>query len=398
MFGNIIDKIKKTLFGDIKLKDDYYDREKIKLKELFDEKEYDKYVDFAIDIGILTRELLDKVCNETERYIVSKYIGLSESEYINFKTISENINISFSQTLYMYRHAIKKLARHKTKYINLMNEIPGDIANYLVVGIVSMYNINFINFIFDITDHSIRKYYSKKIWRIIHPTKEQLKEIKTNQNNDTNFSLINFPEHLNPYAVEIFNGLEQKRHLKSQGNKGKLLLDIHNLELDYESKLEQKMLILYDKFRFVKDIKSQSIRIDYEYNGRKHKYYPDFQILTNTNKLVIVEIKNFRGMFDRKNLIKYGAMKAYCERNGFGYVMIDDNNNTLETLKSVYVSQDIADAFIERAKQGEITYPEIKGLISKYNINKKQLASIVLNNYNILEFNSASFSIKYIKK
>ena len=69
--------------------------------------------------------------------------------------------------------------------------------------------------------------------------------------------------------------------------------------------------------------------VEYEHNGEKHRYFPDFQVEVNGKKK-IVEIKStywyskFKDLVDAKNQ----AAKEYCSQNSYEFVfIINDNNN-----------------------------------------------------------------------
>ena len=97
-----------------------------------------------------------------------------------------------------------------------------------------------------------------------------------------------------------------------------------NIDVEYESNLEKEILLKLDMIPCVIGIKTQSIEIQYEFKGRSYIYYPDIQILTNDNKLIIVEVKPLFYTLSQLVKAKYIALKKYCLNNGFAYAMIDN--------------------------------------------------------------------------
>ena len=81
-----------------------------------------------------------------------------------------------------------------------------------------------------------------------------------------------------------------------------------------------------------KALRGQCLSIPYKYKGKKREYYPDLVVLTKTNKIVIIEVKEVVQMVTKLNLRKYRALKNYAESRGYLYMMCDKNFVTLESL------------------------------------------------------------------
>jgi very-short-patch-repair endonuclease len=62
--------------------------------------------------------------------------------------------------------------------------------------------------------------------------------------------------------------------------------------------------------------------VRYEYNGKSHKYYPDFYI---PNYNLIVEIKS-SWILKKQGRTKNQAKKEFTESQGFNFIMIIDND------------------------------------------------------------------------
>ena len=123
-----------------------------------------------------------------------------------------------------------------------------------------------------------------------------------------------------------------------------------------------KKLMSHDSF---KRLRGQCISIPYRYGGKDHNYYPDFIMLTHTNKIVIMEVKEVAQMCTKQNIKKYEALKRYCARNGYLYIMCDKAFIPYERLEDYEYHSPIVDAAIEKAlsEKGKFDYNDYKLLI-----------------------------------
>ncbi len=95
-----------------------------------------------------------------------------------------------------------------------------------------------------------------------------------------------------------------------------------------ESFLERHVLERFLRNGTFREIKTQSLRIPF----KQWFYHPDFQCLTHDGTLVLVEVKPLFRMLEYENIEKFRALKAYCEENGFGYLITDDKNHSFEAI------------------------------------------------------------------
>lgn len=100
---------------------------------------------------------------------------------------------------------------------------------------------------------------------------------------------------------------------------GTLHLDSIDKDVEFESKSEKLFLEYLDQNKAVKNIKTQSLIIEYGTSKKPKKYYPDFILQTHDNKIIIVEIKAITEMSHHTNMRKYMVLKKYCEEKGYGY-------------------------------------------------------------------------------
>ena len=139
--------------------------------------------------------------------------------------------------------------------------------------------------------------------------------------------LIIYPAKKTP-SEEFFEKLHTEREVNSE-DEGLAVFEYEGRTYACESFLERRVLQQFLKNETFREIKTQSLKIPF-----KHWFYhPDFQCLTHDGRLVIVEVKPLFRMLAYDNIQKFHTLKAYCEENGFGYLIIDDRNNSYEAIE-----------------------------------------------------------------
>ena len=188
------------------------------------------------------------------------------------------------------------------------------------------------------------------------------------------------------------------------------------IELDdgyvYEADSQQeistiKKLIYHDAF---KRLRGQCINIPYKFGGKTHNYYPDFVILTQTNKIIIMEVKEVAQMNSKQNIRKYEALKRYCNKKGFLYIMCDKAFRPYEKLSKYSVNGKVEKSIKDALKKkGYFDYSDYRKLIDgeEYKTVKsyrKSIGVFLVKNKNKvrmvgdLTFKSSEFRIVKIKK
>ena len=167
-----------------------------------------------------------------------------------------------------------------------------------------------------------------------------------------------------------------------------------------------KKLISHDAF---KRLRGQCINIPYRYGGKTHNYYPDFIILTQTNKIIIMEVKEIAQMNTKQNIKKYDALKRYCEKNGYLYIMCDKTFKPYEKLSKFTASSRVETAIDDALdEKGCFDYSDFKELIKGKDHKKikgiRNSIGIYIKSHKKvkmigdLTFNSSDFRIIRIKK
>ena len=174
------------------------------------------------------------------------------------------------------------------------------------------------------------------------------------------------------FTIKQFLEITKSAKKKPGGSRTDLTIKLSDGYI-YEADSKQEVSILrklIKKDAFLK-LRGQCINIPYRFAGENHNYYPDFIILTKTNRIVIMEAKEIVQMNVKQNLRKYSALKRYCERNGYLYIMCDKSFTPFEKLPKKSSLSKIDNA-IEDAidEKGYFDYYDYQELTSGCNTTK----------------------------
>jgi predicted nuclease of restriction endonuclease-like (RecB) superfamily len=96
--------------------------------------------------------------------------------------------------------------------------------------------------------------------------------------------------------------------------------------IPWESTLERDFIKLLDFDQSVTYFEFQPMRIDYAYQGKKLKYYPDFLIQKSDSKSYLYEVKAFEKTKDERNKIKFQVGRKYCQEKNMTYVVVSEKD------------------------------------------------------------------------
>lgn len=141
----------------------------------------------------------------------------------------------------------------------------------------------------------------------------------------------------------------RKIRLKSSSNRGfmpSLKLHLHNLTLEYESKLERDFLLLLDHDPNCVDLQPQPVGITYKTkSGTKQTIYPDCWAYFTNGREILFEIKpeyQYRKLVEDKNWnLRNKAIQDFCKKRGWTYQVITElkiNCVRLNNVKDLIIS------------------------------------------------------------
>ncbi|MFC0414163.1 TnsA endonuclease N-terminal domain-containing protein [Cytobacillus solani] len=96
--------------------------------------------------------------------------------------------------------------------------------------------------------------------------------------------------------------------------------------IPWESTLERDFIKLLDFDPTVINFRFQPERIDYVYQGKKLKYYPDFLVVKNDMKKYLYEVKAEDKINDEKNKIKFQVGLKYCGARNMKYLVVTEKD------------------------------------------------------------------------
>ncbi|NCA93233.1 hypothetical protein EOM82_08375, partial [bacterium] len=148
-------------------------------------------------------------------------------------------------------------------------------------------------------------------------------------------------DELFPDIEKGYEGENETKHLC----KNEIDFDTFKRTLICDSFLESRFASCMASVGFLKDIKAQTVELPYisqELNNRR--YFPDFVIKDYKSRIAVIEMKNFEMMSYHLNIDKYETLKAYCEKNGYGYAEImkaynSDKYVSVEQIKNAPVNE-----------------------------------------------------------
>ena len=221
--------------------------------------------------------------------------------------------------------------------------------------------------------------YDNFVSDIRHPAEKAKKEPKTKRNNNAKnskaikkeskmFSLYGLASGKpgKKFTIKAFLQITKNAKKKPGGANTEKIIKLDDGYI-YEADSQQevstlKKLISHNAF---KRLRGQCINIPYKYGGKTHNYYPDFIILTQTNKIIIMEVKEIAQMNTKQNIRKYEALRKFCEKNGYLYIMCDKSFKPYEKLSNYSASSKVEKAIDEAlGEKGYFDYSDFKELTS----------------------------------
>jgi hypothetical protein len=144
-------------------------------------------------------------------------------------------------------------------------------------------------------------------------------------------------------------------------------------EYAYAASFRKHLETLCEHLRFL-----QNPNIVY-YSSPKTDYRPDFLLEFENGRRVLVLTLPVFNMAYAYNRIRFRALHAFCERNGYGYLIVDDRNQTPWGLKQLVLEEALVGALDEiLLKNGRILWADILELKRSYKITSAMIVAYVL--------------------
>lgn len=336
--------------------------------------------------------------------------GFHDGNFHTLQSTGDIFGVSRERIRQLEHRSLKKLKYKALKQFK-NQEINGDCCKLIkhLNDVISPYEdgdlIKIVNFTLEIADlphqntislitkllykeKSIRKSKEKNANELVskaHQLRRKQELLKTQKENAYKqiSDQIIWPQITQCVNLEIIKQLKPNRKVNeySLGETGSFYSEKLTRNVEYESKLEMD---LYQRLEYIDQVKfyiEQPFEIEYQRNGIKRSYFPDLFLILDDNRGVVVEIKPrvYMALFD--NLPKWTALKEFCERNGYGYIISDGYRN-IRKLLNRQVSPTFKEKVLSILNTKDIYWKEYQQLHQEYGVSWDDFTSFVLQ-YNI---------------
>ena len=354
----------------------------------------DAVADFNEDIEIyntLYFDLINHIYETTiiklrprERAIILSRFGINERAK-TLQEIGDTHSITRERVRQLALKAMRKMGHKHTTTDELLDleyrkiEIvcriaelsAGKFLSFLFLEEVSFWLIKFICKFYLRCELDVAKFKLALDDQVFVKKQQDINLEKSRLYNDRINKLIVFPNKKRRITEDDFARLKTERIVKSDEEDLKYY-SFDGISYQCESYLEQRMLHRFLTNKTFKVIKTQSLKIPIQ----DHFYHPDFQCLTHDDCLVLIEIKPLLNMCEYDNIEKFEALKSYCEKYGFGFLIIDERGNSFEHIneENCEFSKSV---LAEINEHGHIAYQQYKEIFTQSRASVKNLIALI---------------------
>ena len=144
----------------------------------------------------------------------------------------------------------------------------------------------------------------------------------------------------------------------------------------FESRTELSLIRALDMAPQVTWFWEQPTAIGYTFAGRHHTYYPDLLAATEDGYCILIEVKPLLDMPLAINQAKAAAARAFCARNGWGF-LVTDLRRSLNDLLTMPVPEEASRQFADALREtGTMTWQDIKARRARCGLTAVQVAAL----------------------
>ena len=144
----------------------------------------------------------------------------------------------------------------------------------------------------------------------------------------------------------------------------------------FESRAELSLIRALDMAPQVTWFWEQPTAIGYTFAGRHHTYYPDLLAATEDGYCILIEVKPLLDMPLAINQAKAAAARAFCARNGWGF-LVTDLRRGLNDLLTMPVPEEASRQFADALREtGTMTWQDIKARRARCGLTAVQVAAL----------------------
>ena len=144
----------------------------------------------------------------------------------------------------------------------------------------------------------------------------------------------------------------------------------------FESRTELSLIRALDVVPQVTWFCEQPAAIGYIFAGRHRTYYPDLLAATKDGYCILIEVKPLLDMPLAINQAKAAAARAFCARNGWGF-LVTDLRASLNGLLTMPVPEEASRHFADALREtGTMTWQDIKAHRAQCGLTAVQVAAL----------------------
>jgi Sigma-70, region 4 len=146
----------------------------------------------------------------------------------------------------------------------------------------------------------------------------------------------------------------------------------------FESRAELSLIRALDMAPQVTWFCEQPAAIGYTFAGRHRTYYPDLLAVTKDGYCILIEVKPLLDMPLAINQAKAAAARAFCARNGWGF-LVTDLRRSLNDLLTMPVPEEASRQFADALREtGTMTWQDIKAHRAQCGFTAVQVAALAI--------------------
>ncbi|MUK89303.1 hypothetical protein GMD78_13070 [Ornithinibacillus sp. L9] len=197
---------------------------------------------------------------------------------------------------------------------------------------------------------------------------------------DRLFNDVAWPETISKIDPDEFKLIEPKRLVNRDNNAitGQFFSNKNERTIEYESNIEYKFCMYLESLKDVKGYVQQPVKISYKINEFHRFYYPDFLVLFEDGRCVLVEIKARSQMMLYHNIIKYIALQRYCINKGFGY-LIGENYSSINRLIYYNIDNAKLEAIKSKVYRNRINWSQFRTIREELSLTVTETNALILH-------------------
>lgn len=152
--------------------------------------------------------------------------------------------------------------------------------------------------------------------------------------------------------------------------------------LPYDSQAELRTMIEISNDPRVNEIRSQEFCIHFHEMGKKKMstYHPDFIVQLNDQRIIIVEVFSNSFILRPKYFLRRQMLEAFAKRHGLGYLMINEDGNSIDELTHLKVNPLLCTLFAQLAARGYVQHSEYQLLLHRFPHSLETLIALAYSN------------------